>query len=252
MPHPPRRGQVVPPTCARAFANRCQSLTGVDGRRRNKLNPWLRFNFLRFLPFSLQGPAGQHLVLALTNERDATCANPEGNSRLVEASSACRCGLCAVMGNKFIGSHEPIMSPLFLVVKRPLIGAGTDTRATLEYMGTLGRRIRDLRKARGLNQQQLAKAAGLHQSAISLLERNVTKTGTGPTILALSAALDVSPEWLSTGQGSPLRGVSPSVDESELLEIFKRLPEAQRLEWLRFGRFLLSQLPASVANPFPA
>ncbi len=67
---------------------------------------------------------------------------------------------------------------------------------------TLGQRIK---KARALHepklkQEDLARRAGLTQAAVSRLE-NDNFTGTAK-VVALAAALNVSPVWLQTGKGT--------------------------------------------------
>lgn len=66
---------------------------------------------------------------------------------------------------------------------------------------TLAQRIRSARKARGLTQGELAKAAGLkNQSIIGMLESGVRKSTT--YIVQIAAALDVDPAWLQSGTGA--------------------------------------------------
>ena len=115
---------------------------------------------------------------------------------------------------------------------------------------TLGDRIRTLRKSLGMTQVTLAKRAGINQSSISELERGDTKKGFGQTIVALAAALQTSPEWLTSGKGSPLPQISSTVDESEALAIYRTLPPEMRAAWMATGRALLAQQPPSKASPY--
>jgi transcriptional regulator with XRE-family HTH domain len=64
-----------------------------------------------------------------------------------------------------------------------------------------GHRVRDLRQARGMSQEQLAELAGLHRTYVSSLERGQRNVGLD-NILALAAALEVSPAELFAG-GAP-------------------------------------------------
>jgi transcriptional regulator with XRE-family HTH domain len=57
---------------------------------------------------------------------------------------------------------------------------------------SFGHRVRDLRQARGLSQEQLAEISGLHRTYVSSLERGQRNVGLD-NILALAAALEVSP-----------------------------------------------------------
>lgn len=60
---------------------------------------------------------------------------------------------------------------------------------------TFGRRIRTLRAARGMSQEQLADAAGVHRTYVSSLERGQRNVGLD-NIYTLADALDVSPSKL--------------------------------------------------------
>lgn len=58
-----------------------------------------------------------------------------------------------------------------------------------------GRRVRDLRQARGYSQEALAERSGLHRTYISSLERGQRNVGLD-NVHALAAALDVTPAKL--------------------------------------------------------
>jgi len=60
---------------------------------------------------------------------------------------------------------------------------------------SFGHRVRDLRQARGLSQEQLAELAGLHRTYVSSLERGQRNVGLD-NILALAIGLGVSPAEL--------------------------------------------------------
>lgn len=64
---------------------------------------------------------------------------------------------------------------------------------------SLAHRLRDARKMRGLTQVQLANASGIKQSDVSKIERGETLRPTG--LIQLAQALQVSPNWLATGDG---------------------------------------------------
>ncbi len=115
---------------------------------------------------------------------------------------------------------------------------------------TLGQRIKTLRKALGLSQEQLAERIGIHQGSLSELERGRTKKGFGETIVKLATALHTNPEWLVTGKGSPTPSVQNDVDESEVLAIYRALPSPLRDAWMASGRAMLAQQPTSQANPY--
>lgn len=119
-------------------------------------------------------------------------------------------------------------------------------------MGT-GKRIKDLRRSLGLTQVRLAGLVGITQGALSSIETGETHELKARTILKLARHLGTSPEFLKTGEGSPAESERPTPDEAEALHIFRALPEDRREEWLRSGRFLLSEASRhpTRANPFP-
>jgi transcriptional regulator with XRE-family HTH domain len=78
-----------------------------------------------------------------------------------------------------------------------------------EFRWRLGQNIRRLRRARGLSQEQLAEAAGLHRGTIHVLE-NGHREPRASTIVRLSAVLECQPsafyegiEWIP---GAPAGG----------------------------------------------
>ena len=66
-------------------------------------------------------------------------------------------------------------------------------------MKTLSERLQSARKAQGMSQTALAKASGVSQQAISLLECGDALES--KHIIPLSAALRVNPHWLQSGEG---------------------------------------------------
>ncbi len=79
-------------------------------------------------------------------------------------------------------------------------------RVLLIGMETIGDRIKQARKARGLSQQELAEACGWeHQSRISGYERMGRKGGREPSseeIAIVAKVLRIRPAWLATKDGS--------------------------------------------------
>lgn len=63
-----------------------------------------------------------------------------------------------------------------------------------------GRRVRVLRVARGMSQERLADAAGMHRTYVSGLERGTRNVGLD-NILALADALNVDPRDLFSAEG---------------------------------------------------
>lgn len=72
---------------------------------------------------------------------------------------------------------------------------------------TVGDRIAQYRKKRGLSQKELASLSGLKQPTISSLERNEAKDS--KKIASIAKALVVSAFWLETGEGEPEMDAQP-------------------------------------------
>ena len=68
----------------------------------------------------------------------------------------------------------------------------------------IGGRIRELRKKRNLSMDDLAKLIHSTSATVSNLENGLNMPG-GDTLLRVSETLDISIDWLLTGNGSPQR-----------------------------------------------
>lgn len=66
-------------------------------------------------------------------------------------------------------------------------------------MGSIGDRIRQVRKERGLAQGELARRVGISQATLSQLENNTSHST--KEIAQFAAVLGVSALWLSNGKG---------------------------------------------------
>ena len=67
--------------------------------------------------------------------------------------------------------------------------------------GAFGRRVRSLRVAHGLSQEELAERAGLHRTYVSSLERGQRNVGLD-NVHALARALEVAPADLFVNEES--------------------------------------------------
>jgi transcriptional regulator with XRE-family HTH domain len=94
---------------------------------------------------------------------------------------------------------------------------------------TFGERLMGLRKARGMTQMQLAKAAKTTQRAISYYE-NEAGFPPAPAVIALAGALHVTAD--------ELLGIKPQPREASKFEQVTSDPESMRL-WKRFQRITL-------------
>ncbi|MBX5496922.1 MAG: helix-turn-helix domain-containing protein, partial [Bryobacteraceae bacterium] len=95
-------------------------------------------------------------------------------------------------------------------------------------MDDVGKRIREVRRSRGMTQDQLAAATGLSKSFISEVE-NDSRNVSSKNLLNIANALGASVEYL-------LRGVSPAAPQPEIaVTIPPQLAEAARRLNLSFA-----------------
>jgi len=64
---------------------------------------------------------------------------------------------------------------------------------------TLGQRVRRLRLARGLSQEELAHQAGVSKTQVYLVENGTTRSPQGEVLRGYARALDISLSYLTTG-----------------------------------------------------
>lgn len=88
-------------------------------------------------------------------------------------------------------------------------------------MATVGERVRQLRKAKGLTQPILAKAIGIDQSTLSDIERGA-RFG-AETLMCLAEALGTTCEYLMRGR------VQESEEMRKVQQAIKALSDEQRL-----------------------
>lgn len=143
---------------------------------------------------------------------------------------------------------DPIIATAICSVNRH---SNTPTDDTTD-MSEMGKRVRALRKARGLTQVQLAALLRVSQPGISDIERGDTHAVTGETLTALARALQTNPDWIITGKGSPAPAVSTGIEEGELLAIFRDLRPEQQEALMVVARSMSDQSgqPPTAANPF--
>jgi transcriptional regulator with XRE-family HTH domain len=99
----------------------------------------------------------------------------------------------------------------------------------------VGRRLRDLRAARGLTLSELARAAGVGKATLSGLE-NGTRDPRLETLYAIAAALRVPMSALMLDRGAPVSAASAVRGEavtSTLLEVFEEPAATYELFLLR-------------------
>lgn len=122
-------------------------------------------------------------------------------------------------------------------------------------MTTIHERIRAQRKRAGMTQAELAKIVGVARVSLTQWELGETSPK-GGSLMALSAALGVSPQWLQTGQDDKLQDLQTwsegqPDDETIDLPFFKEVEFAagggrtsvveQPAACLRFSKNILRQ-----------
>lgn len=93
-------------------------------------------------------------------------------------------------------------------------------------MNTLGSRLCYVRELRGLNQEELAKLAGVTQAAVSNLENRDSKSSSATPQLA--RALGIDAYWLATGEGAMDLGETLSPDEQRLMDDYRSADPAAK------------------------
>ncbi len=103
-------------------------------------------------------------------------------------------------------------------------------------METLGFRLKLARKNKGFSQRELSKHSGVSQQLISLLESG--KNETTSEVFNLATALDVSPEWLGTGNGDMNANVGDNTvvtkEEKTFLQLLRSLTTKQKNDALAY------------------
>ncbi len=103
----------------------------------------------------------------------------------------------------------------------------------------IGNRIRDVRKSRGLTQQEFARSIGIHRAYLSKVESNQNEPSEH-LILSMCRVLGIGYSWLKFGSGERYEGVFPSRSEAVLRvieEIHKRIESDRTIK--RYDLFKL-------------
>jgi transcriptional regulator with XRE-family HTH domain len=106
-------------------------------------------------------------------------------------------------------------------------------------------RLKDLRKALGLNQSKFSKKIGIGQGSYSRIETGETVI-TEQNIRLVCLTFGVNESWLRTGAGDMFinKDLADTPEERELLGIFRRLSEDMKDFFLKMGRELLKKREA--------
>jgi len=109
-----------------------------------------------------------------------------------------------------------------------------DDRVSLEY---IGQRLREIRKARGLSQQDVAERMGIPQSNLSRIENGKQRLNLSVLAAVLSIYRMEMDDFFAT-EGEP-RGAAGG--EQRVLDLYRSLDPAERQEVLEFLEFKVSR-----------
>ena len=114
-----------------------------------------------------------------------------------------------------------------------------------------GGRLRGPRRTYQLTQVELAKRLKISQGALSDIETGATKEIMAPTLARIVEVFSVNPDWFLTGKKSPVKPEALSVDESELVAVFRELTHPHRTALLSTARALLDSQPGTPSRVSP-
>lgn len=93
---------------------------------------------------------------------------------------------------------------------------------------TTGEKIKELRKARGLTQEELGEKIGVQKAAINKYETGVVVNLKQTTIFSLAKALGVSPVELLDGDEAQPSSIA--TDESYFISLFREADDRARAD----------------------
>lgn len=108
---------------------------------------------------------------------------------------------------------------------------------TMRGMNTIGSRVKLLREGRRLTQTALAKAVGISQPALSMIENGVTESLSGEVLAGLCRELTTTPDFVLYGSGS-LDDFESALQIAEVTSIMHKLPTQARETLLSEARLL--------------
>jgi transcriptional regulator with XRE-family HTH domain len=102
----------------------------------------------------------------------------------------------------------------------------------------IGKRIRDVRRQRGLTQEELADAVGVSRSAVAQWETGRAGQVIG-NLTRISEILDVSVEFLASGDDKVTSAEISQGDELALMRLYRQCAPEDRQLLLRTARRLV-------------
>ena len=99
----------------------------------------------------------------------------------------------------------------------------------------IGKRLKEIRKIKGLTQQELAELSGLTVSSIKKWELDLTEPS-ADKLTSLALALGVSVDYILGAQTSP--DLILTEDAQKIALIIEQLPEKQREALMQYAEYL--------------
>jgi transcriptional regulator with XRE-family HTH domain len=112
----------------------------------------------------------------------------------------------------------------------------------------IGKRIRALRREKGLSQTDLADRVGVSRSAVAQWETGRTGQITG-NLARIAAALDAPVEFLVSGDDHSQAGVATRGDELAILRLYRACDPEDRQMLLRTARRLARDRSSKDRSP---
>ncbi len=116
--------------------------------------------------------------------------------------------------------------------------------AFMDNLNTFGKRLKYIRKTKGLTQRELANAIGLDQSAISHFERDKKKPDMD-TLKTIADMLNISIDFLLTRTNDP---VTYSRNQTDLIKKVNNNPYITAEELTKNYRFIIDGREATQAE----
>lgn len=129
-----------------------------------------------------------------------------------------------------------------------MIGTRQSRNVRDEKKLAFSERLSNLINRLELNDAELSRRSGLPKNTISRY-RNAESLPDANHLFAVARALDVNPEWLITGKGTPVRSGEELVgsEQKKLIDLFNSLDDGARVFLMDVAAFLWSR-PARQAD----
>lgn len=101
----------------------------------------------------------------------------------------------------------------------------------------IGKRLKDIRKTKGLTQSQLAEIIGVSVSTVKKWEQDKVDPNTA-ALISIAVALNVSLDYLFGNDAAPDLVVVTNGDTKKIIEVVETLPDSHRRALLQYAELL--------------